>query len=88
MYQRKYLTTLVSIQNFRCDISLTWLVQTLLKVTNANVCASMVFGRSFFASASGMNTALRISCGTNARRSSSKDDVAGSKLVGFGEEFR
>ena len=62
---------------------LTWLVQTLLNVTKANVWASIVLGRSFFASARGMKTALRSSCGTKARRSSSKDDE-----VACGEELR
>jgi len=65
-----------------------WLVQTLLKVTNAKVCANIVFGRSFFASTKGVNTALRSSCGRNARRSNPKDCVAGPTLAGFGEDFR
>ena len=50
----------------------TWLVQTLLKVTNANVCANMAPARSFFASASGIRKALRVSCGTKARDSKRK----------------
>ena len=33
---------------------LTWLVQTLLKVTKANVCANIVLARSFFASRNGI----------------------------------
>ena len=37
----------------------TWLVHTLLKVTKAKVCASIVDGRSFFARARGMAIALR-----------------------------
>ena len=49
--------------------SSTWLVQTLLKATNANVCASIVLGRSFFARARGMMMALRASCGMKARDS-------------------
>lgn len=36
----------------------TWLVQTLLKVTNVKVCASSVDGRSSFAIASGIKTVL------------------------------
>lgn len=47
----------------------TWLVQTLLKVTNANVCANIVPARSFLASASGIKKALRASCGMKARDS-------------------
>ena len=38
---------------------LTWLVQTLLKVTKANVCASIVDARSFFARTRGMAIAER-----------------------------
>lgn len=53
---------------------LTWLVQTLLNVTKANVCASIVEGKSFLAKARGIMTALSRSCGTNARRSSSNAD--------------
>jgi hypothetical protein len=45
---------------------LTWLVQTLLKVTNAKVCASNVDGRSFFARQRGMATIDRNICGMNA----------------------
>lgn len=44
----------------------TWLVQTLLNVTNAKVCASIVPGSDLFARASGMASAERKSCGTNA----------------------
>jgi len=46
-----------------------WLVHTLLKVTKAKVCASMVEGRSFFASIRGSATAERKSCGRKARDS-------------------
>jgi len=44
-------------------------VHTLLKVTKAKVCASMVEGRSFFASIRGSATAERKSCGRKARDS-------------------
>ena len=44
----------------------TWLVHTLLNATKANVCASIVPARSFFANARGMKTALRASWGMNA----------------------
>jgi hypothetical protein len=36
----------------------TWLVHTLLNVTNANVCASIVAGKSTLASTKGIKTAL------------------------------
>ena len=45
----------------------TWLVHTLLNATKANVCASIVPARSFFANARGIKTALRASWGINAR---------------------
>jgi hypothetical protein len=48
----------------------------LLKATNANVCASIVDGKSFFARARGIMTALRRSWGMKARRSSSRDGGA------------
>jgi len=48
---------------------LTWLVQTLLNVTNANVCASIVPGKSFLASPNGMAKTERKSWGANARDS-------------------
>ena len=48
----------------------TWLVHTLLNVTKANVCASIVDGRSFFARSSGRAKAERNNCGMNARDSS------------------
>lgn len=48
----------------------TWLVHTLLKVTKANVCASIVLARSFFASRSGRAIAERNSWGMKARDSS------------------
>lgn len=44
-------------------------VQTLLKETKANVCASIVLARSFLARRSGSAKELRKSCGTNARDS-------------------
>lgn len=47
----------------------TWLVQTLLKVTNEKVCANIVDGRSFFANKSGSAMAERNSCGMNAKDS-------------------
>ena len=47
----------------------TWLVTTLLKATKAKVCAIMVLGRSFFASAIGIRNALMASWGMNARDS-------------------
>lgn len=47
----------------------TWLVQTLLKVTNAKVWASIVDGRSFFARIRGRAMAERKSCGMKARDS-------------------
>ncbi len=55
----------------------TWLVQTLLNVTKANVCASNVEGRSFFASSSGRAKAARNSCGMKARDSSLIEWVEG-----------
>lgn len=59
----------------------TWLVQTLLNVTKANVCASIVDGRSFLASTSGIATRLSNSCGMNAR------DSRGTAEVPVGEEL-
>jgi len=50
-------------------------VQTLLKATNANVCASIVLGRSFFANTSGMATAERNNCGAKARDSRRRPEV-------------
>lgn len=47
----------------------TWLVQTLLKVTKAKVCASIVLARSFLASRSGRAMAERNNCGMKARDS-------------------
>jgi hypothetical protein len=46
--------------------SLTWLVQTLLKETNAKVCASIVEGRFFFARRRGSAKADKNSCGKKA----------------------
>ena len=55
----------------------TWLVQTLLNATKANVCASIVPARSFFANARGIKTALRASWGINARDSKRIEPDAG-----------
>jgi hypothetical protein len=67
---------------------LTWLVQTLLNVTNANVCASIVDGKSFLAKAKGIMTALRSICGMKARRSSCRDGRSWGLEIAFGEELR
>lgn len=83
MYQRKYCNIIR--MGSECDWGVlkdynhTWLVQTLLKVTNANVCASMVDGRSFFARRSGRASAERKSCGMNARDSRRMDDGPGAE---------
>jgi hypothetical protein len=50
-------------------MGLTWLVQTLLNVTNANVCANMVLAMSLFASNRGIATRESRICGMNARDS-------------------
>lgn len=50
-----------------------WLVQTLLKATNANVWASKVVGKSFLARTKGIRTVASRSCGKKARLS-----IAGS----------
>jgi hypothetical protein len=47
----------------------TWLVHTLLNVTKAKVCASMVLARSFLASKRGRAIADRKSCGMKAKDS-------------------
>lgn len=57
--------------------SRTWLVHTLLNATKANVCASIVPARSFFANARGIKTALRASWGINARVSKRIEPDAG-----------
>lgn len=44
-------------------------MHTLLNVTNAKVCASIVKGRSFFASSNGSAMAERRICGMKARDS-------------------
>lgn len=44
-------------------------MQTLLNVTNANVCAIILVARSFLANTSGITTHESNSCGTNARAS-------------------
>lgn len=48
---------------------LTWLVQTLLNVTNANVWASIVPGRSFLPRMRGIRTTARSNCGMKAKDS-------------------
>lgn len=45
---------------------LTWLVHTLLKATNANVCTSIVLAKSTFASSKGIANTARESCGIKA----------------------
>lgn len=68
-------------------------MQTLLNVTNANVCASMQLARSFLAKVRGMATTLRKSCGMNASDSnfSFDGDAAGELLrystVEYGEKL-
>lgn len=52
-------------------------MHTLLKVTKAKVWASMVEGRSFFASSNGRAIAERKSWGTKARDSSFMSEVFG-----------
>ena len=47
----------------------TWLVQTLLKVTKAKVCASIAVARFFLASTNGSATTAKKSWGINARDS-------------------
>jgi hypothetical protein len=66
MYQRKYYATIRTWVGKEEGGGLTWLVQTLLKVTKAKVCASMVVGRSFFARTKGMRTHERRSWGRKA----------------------
>lgn len=53
-------------------LGLTWLVQTLLKVTKANVCASIVLARSFFANSNGITTRDSEICGRKASDSMRK----------------
>ena len=55
----------------------TWLVHTLLNVTKANVCASMVVGRSFFAMTRGTRMQESRSCGRNAIDSIRRVEVLG-----------
>lgn len=50
----------------------TWLVQTLLKVTNANVCASIVLAKSCLASNKGIAMRESEICGKNASDSTWK----------------
>jgi hypothetical protein len=52
-------------------------VQTLLKLTNANVWASMVEGKSFLARSRGMAKAERKSCGRKATDSRWMGEVVG-----------
>jgi len=59
-------------------------VQTLLKATKAKVCASIVEGRSFFASTRGRARAERKSCGMNARDSMFKLEGVVDVGVGVG----
>ena len=54
MYQRKYYGLSARSRKLLALTRLTWLVQTLLKVTKANVCANIVLARSFFASRNGI----------------------------------
>ena len=74
-------------------IQRTWLVHTLLNVTKANVCASIVLARSFFAKARGIKNALRASCGIKARDSNLTAPVADGtaedryKSVLYGEKL-
>lgn len=58
----------------------TWLVQTLLKVTKANVCASIVLARSCFANTRGTRNRERMICGTNAN-----DSICRPEFKGFCE---
>ncbi len=73
--------------------SRTWLVHTLLNATNANVCASIVPARSFFANTRGIKIALRASCGIKARDSNLTAPVADGtaeercKSVLYGEKL-
>lgn len=62
----------------------TWLVHTLLNVTKAKVCASIVEGKSFFANRRGRATAERNNCGMKARDSSFTVWVEGE----VGERYR
>lgn len=56
----------------------TWEVQTLLKVTKANVCAIMDVARSRLERARGMRTHERISWGKKARDSMWSDEAEGT----------
>lgn len=70
MYQRKYCCQSQQLHLRLKDSSeLTWLVQTLLKVTKAKVCASIVLARSFFANNRGIAARESRICGMNARDS-------------------
>lgn len=55
-------------------------MHTLLKVTKANVCASIVDGKSFFANNKGRAMAERKSCGMNARDSRFREDDEGEEV--------
>lgn len=73
MYQRKYcFVHQQGLKNSLMFTRLTWLVQTLLKVTKANVCASMVLAMSFFASTNGIMTRESKIWGRNANDSTRK----------------
>lgn len=52
-------------------------MQTLLNVTNANVCAIMLVARSFLATASGISTHDRSNCGKKASDSVRSDEEEG-----------
>jgi len=81
MYHRKYWKVSDGYGRRGDGGNLTWLVHTLLKVTKAKVCASMVDGRSRFANTSGIATALKHSWGTNASDSRCRlEDAAGEEL--------
>lgn len=58
-------------------------MQTLLKDTNAKVWASIVDGRSFFASNSGSAKAARNNCGMNAADSRFTIEVPGAYEVKY-----
>lgn len=69
MYQRKYFWLSVAFWSGSQGGGLTCEVQTLLKVTKANVWAIMEVARSFLARTKGMRTQERSSCGKKARDS-------------------
>jgi len=77
MYQRKYYGLSARSRELLALSRLTWLVQTLLKVTKANVCASIVLARSFLASNNGITTKESKICGRNASDSMRKPVAGG-----------